>query len=268
MLALLSYYEVAGGEKYLDVVKQLGEWVAINCTDEKIPKGYTGGYEGWEASSKNPSGQKKLTYKATEHNIDLYSAFNRLYRITKDEKWHQRAEFAKGFVLAMWDDKDGKFWTGSNEDGISINKDNVPVDIQAWAVEALFSDNRKYWEGLKYAEKHHEVSGGFDFNEDKDGIWYEGTGQMAVAYCITGQSDKWRKVLNILKDGQHLSGALPSASLAKLTTGFNLPNSTKPWLYFDREHVGASAWFALAQYGLNPFYIMQPGKQKINCVGL
>ena len=31
---------------------------------------------------------------------------------------------------------------------------------------------------------------GYDFNEDKDGVWFEGTGQMAVAYARAGQPSK------------------------------------------------------------------------------
>ena len=42
-------------------------------------------------------------------------------------------------------------------------------------------------------------------------------------------------------------------SIDGLTTGFNL-NSGKPWLYYRRTHVGATAWFILAELGVNPFW--------------
>ena len=80
---------------------------------------------------------------------------------------------------------------------------------------------------------------------------------MAVAYCVTGQIDKWNKVLTVLKAGQHESGALPATNIAQLTTGFPLPNSKEPWLYYNMEHVGASSWYALAEYGVNPFSVMR-----------
>jgi hypothetical protein len=256
MLALLAYYEKYGGDKYLATAKDLGEWVAINCTDERQPRGYTGGFEGWERSASNAIGQQKLTYKATEHNIDLYAAFLRIYEITKLDTWRQRSDIARSFVLSMWDDHEGKFWTGTNPDGITINKEVVPVDIQAWAIQGLGSEGMHYLRALTYVESHHLIEGGFDFNEDRDGIWYEGTSQMAVSYYITGNLDKWKRVTEIVRMAQKKSGAIPATNKSSITTGFNLPNSKEPWLYYAREHLGATGWFALAQLGVNPFAAM------------
>jgi len=39
-----------------------------------------------------------------------------------------------GFVEAMWDAEEGKFWTGTAADGLTINKTVIPLDVQAWAV--------------------------------------------------------------------------------------------------------------------------------------
>ncbi len=255
MLALLSYYEMRGGEKYLNTVKQLGKWVIKNCKNNKSPKGYTGGYEGWERSSRNKEGQKKLTYKSTEHNIDLYSAFSRLYEITHDEKWNNSAEIAKKFVIAMWDDEQGKFWTGTKEDGMSINKDVIPVDIQAWSILALGDDWEPYKRALSYAESNHFLLGGFDFNEKPDGIWYEGTAQMAVAYHVTGQEEKWKKTLRVIEEIQLKSGAILATNANQLTTGFYLSDGSE-WLYYRRPHLGATAWYILARNGTNPFAVM------------
>ena len=44
---------------------------------------------------------------------------------------------------------------------------------------------------LGWAEQHcyTQADGfkGFDFNDDKDGVWFEGTAQMAVAYQMAGK---------------------------------------------------------------------------------
>jgi hypothetical protein len=257
MLGLLAYYEVAGGQQYLAAAEQLGEWVVTNCS--ATAPGYTGGYQGWEASVKNPQGQRKLNYKATEHNIDLYAAFKRLYKQTNQPKWQQRADSAKAFVAAMWDAKQGRFWTGTGDDGLTINQTVIPLDVQAWSVLAFAEAGKAYWPALMYAEKHHAIAGGFDFNEDKDGIWYEGTAQMAEAYAASGQADKWNATLKVLDAAQRPSGAIPAASKDGLTTGFYLSNG-KPWLYFAREHLGASAWYALAKLKVNPFAGMVKSK--------
>jgi len=253
MLALLGYYEVNGRKaadsKYLEAVKYLGEWVTHHCQDNNGPGGYTGGYEGWELPL---PGARKLTYKATEHNIDLFVAFWRLYYLTNDQKWQTRAEHARGFVNQMWEN--GHFWTGTTENGVSINKDVIPLDIHSWAYLARLAGHG----ALDYAETHHRINGGYDFNEDLDGIWYEGTGQMAVAYSQTGiKADKisYSNILAIMHGAQYSHGGLPAASKDGLTTGFLLPDGKTPWLYYHRAHVGATAWLALAEKKVNPFWM-------------
>jgi hypothetical protein len=244
MLALLAYYEKVGGSQYLSAAQQIGEWVEANCRDTRGAGGYTGGVEGWEPN------QTTVSWKSTEHNIDLYVAFERLYGLAGDAKWQGGADHAKRFVLAMWDEADGKFWTGTRDDGVTVNTDVIPLDIQAWAVLALRVEGAPYWRALEYAEGHLKVNGGFDFNQDRDGIWHEGTAQMAVAYQATGQQEKACQLVDLLESAQARfgSGALPASDGDELTTGFD-------WFYFRRAHVGATAWFILAAREANPFWI-------------
>ncbi len=244
MIALLDYYQAAGGKKYLNAAKKLGEWIETNCRDERGAGGYTGGMEGWEPD------QTKLTYKSTEHNIDLYSAFLKLYNITNDAGWQDRANHAKEFVLAMWDGE--KFYTGTKDDGITTNTDPIPLDCQAWSVLALKGIGKPYWPALKYAESHHKTGSGYDFNEDLDGIWFEGTGQMATAYSYVGSTSKWKTIVKFLKSKQNANGGLWAASRDGLTTGFNLADGD-PWLYYKRLHVGATGWMEFALKKFNPF---------------
>lgn len=245
MLALLGYYETYGGEPYLTAALKMGEWIE-NCRDRRGAGGYMGGFSGWEPKP------HLLTYKSTEHNLDLYVAFSRLYAITNDLKWQERATVAKDFTQAMWDDLEGKFWTGTKLDGVNINKDNIPLDVQAWA--PLVLKEQKFWRSLDYSEKKHRVGAGFDFNQDRDRIWYEGTAHMAVAYNQIGQTDKAKTLISTLLEAQAASGGLPAVNQDKLTTGFSLPTG-EPWYYFKRLHVGATAWMVFAEKGVNPFWI-------------
>ncbi len=248
MLALLGYYETYGGAPYLTATEKMGEWVEQNCRDSRGVGGYLGGFSGWET---NP---KLLTYKATEHNLDLYAAFWRLYSITGNPAWKERAMAAKRFVLSMWDEGEGKFWTGTRLDGVTVNRDNIPLDVQAWAPLVLREEGKPYWRSLTYSEKQHRVGGGFDFNQDRDRIWYEGTAQMAVAYQYTGQQDKSKTLMSTLLAAQDSSGGIPAVDRDGLTTGFSLPTG-EPWFYFHRLHVGATAWMVLAERGINPFWL-------------
>ncbi len=138
MLALLAYYDLQGGHQYLVAAERMGDWVRATVAIRRV-RGATPA--GSRAGAQLP---KKLTYKSTEHNIDLYAAFQRLWLMTGEQKWHDRAECAKAFVLAMWDQGQGKFWTGTLEDGKTVNTEAIPVDIQAWALLALREGGEAY----------------------------------------------------------------------------------------------------------------------------
>ena len=253
MIALLSFYEKTREEKYLNSAIILGEWIENNCKDIRGEGGYTGGYKGWEKTANNPQGQTKILWKSTEHNIDIYVAFARLYRLTGDEKWKERALYAKAFVESMWNEKEKHFWTGTLDDGVTINKSNIPLDIQAWAIMALGDG---YKRGIEWAENNCYVEAdgfkGFDFNNDKDGIWFEGTAHMVIAYQIIGEETKantyLRKLRKAQKEAQNANGrGLVAASHDGVTTGFD-------WVYNARLHTGTTAWFIFAELGYNPYW--------------
>ncbi len=243
MIALLSASERLGERRYLALAEKLGGWIEAKCRDERGPGGYTRGLDGWEP---DPT---PLPQKATEHNLDLYVAFQRLHEQTKAEHWRRRALHAKALVEAMWDKDQGKLWTGTRDDGVAVNKDVVPLDIQPWAVLAFRDEAKPYLPALAYAEQHHAVPGGFHYREKlKDGTWYEGTAQMAAAYQLIGQKEKATALLDTIEAAQLPSGAIPAASKDGLDTGFG-------WSYFRRAHVGATAWYILAKLNANPYWL-------------
>ena len=75
IIALLRCYDVSKNETYLDASKRLGNWIYNNCNDSRGAGGYTGGYvdENFDWVL------EKATWKSTEHNIDVYVAFMKLY---------------------------------------------------------------------------------------------------------------------------------------------------------------------------------------------
>ncbi len=281
MIALLSYYEKKGGEKYLEAAIKMGEWIERECRDDRGAGGYTGGYEGWEETANNPEGQAKLLWKSTEHNIDVYVAFMKLYHITKEDVWLDRAIHAKGFVEAMWDAPERHFWTGTLEDGVTINKDILPVDVNTWGLMGLGKED-KYGAGIAWVENFCKVDPcptckeagdywkGFDFSFDhvdasnnKDGIWWEGTAQMCVAYQITGDSDKSDEFLGELRRVQTSANnnnkkGIVAACHDGVTTGFEY--DWGPWVYYNRLHIGAVSWYIFAERTYNPYW-----QVKTNC---
>src|SRR5207245_9846995 len=93
----------------------------------------------------------------------------------------------------------------------TINREVIPVDVQAWTVLALRDEGRNYRRALEYAEANVKVANGFDFNQDRDGIWYEGTAQVAAAYAQIGEMARARTIVDFLKSMQLPDGALPAA---------------------------------------------------------
>jgi hypothetical protein len=269
MLALLNYYQKYGGSQYLSAALGMGNWIVNNTNSATGAGGYTGGVQGWEPTP------EILTYKSTEHNIDVYVAFMKLYEATADPVWRQRAMHAKNFVAAMWNDTDGFFYTGTRDDGKTINTDVLPLDVNTWGFLAL-GEVDKYGRGLTYALSNHYTSEsiggvlfeGFDFNTDKDGVWWEGTGQMVTAlwaqyYFSSGSTQTWSydnatKFRDELREAQTSAPRTNGKGIVatnhdQLTTGFDLPTGG-PWYYFNRLHVGATAWFVFSELQWNPFW--------------
>jgi len=264
IIALLSLYQQTHDSTYLNTSIKLGQWIATNCRDPRGAGGFTGGYQGWEQTANTPQGQTKLTWKSTEHNIDCYVAFFRLYELTGQATWIERALYAKAFVEAMWDSTNGHFWTGTTDDGVTINATNIPVDIQAWGLLAL-GNTPKYGQGLTWVEHNCYLQAdgfkGFDFNNDKDGIWFEGTAQMVAAYQmaknVTGANLFLSELTKAQQTAQNANGqGLVAASHDLVSTGFT-------WTYNARLHVGATSWFVFTELGYNPYWNTATSKANI-----
>jgi len=267
IIALLSYqekYDNHEDSQYLKAAEKMGDWIQIECYDIEDLEGYKGGYDGWEPGDK----QKKVSWKSTEHNLDLYVAFTRLQKATGDKKWREKAEHAKRFVEAMWSKDENRYYTGSN-DGVTPNKSKRPLDVNTWALLVLgITENTKA--AIQWVENNCKVtkdgSEGFDFNDDKDGIWWEGTAQMVVVYKMLGEKNKALKYLNELRRAQSFAPGsngkgIVAASHDGVTTGLMVkgigPDEKEreyEWLYYRRLHVGATAWFIFAELGKNPYW--------------
>jgi hypothetical protein len=108
---------------------------------------------------------------------------------------------------------------------------------------------------ILWAESHHGVDGGFDFNDDRDGMWIEGTAQASLVCRALGQTEKAEAMLRIIKEHVSPGGLLFATNHDSFTTGLAVgPQSdTADFLYHRWPHLGATAWAALAEIGWNPF---------------
>jgi hypothetical protein len=168
----------------------------------------------------------------------------------------------------MWDDINGCFYTGTTPDGMQPNLDNYPLDPQTWYIQALQDTSSLYTHSMAWAKNYCYIENftspeyaaplwGFDFNYDRDGIWYEGTAQAALSYKMISQCDFADSLLLACEYAQthgpqNDRRGIVAADHDNLSTGFT-------WQYHNRLHVAPTAWYIFAKLGVNPYYL-----QKIN----
>ena len=246
-LALLTVAGTAQDDPYRAAAARLARW-ARDMLDPRPPAGFIGGLYGYDDTA------ELLTWKSTEHNTDLAAVFDWLSRLEPGEGWDADAQVARAFVAAHWDPATEHFWVGTTPDGVTPNRLNAGLDAQLWPL--LLADAPATWRAsLRYVETHQAVSSGFDFNDDRDGIWWEGTAQAALTYRAIGRVEESDRLLSAINGQFSPSGFIWASSTVRLTTGFALSPASQvdDFYYYRLAHLAPTAWAALAATGWNPF---------------
>lgn len=204
-LALVQLAHTTKHPPYLLGALRVAHWIVDHTYSTSGLGGYTfGETAGLEG------------HKSTEHNIDVYSLFRLLARLTHDQTWTARARHAWDFVESVWNAADDFFWTGS-DDGAAINKreTQLPEDVQSWSW--LAARSAQYGAALDWAATNLATTdtplrrnsalrgncsvtgvgfasgtlltdtrttiGGASWNPKPDdaAVWFEGTAQLALA---------------------------------------------------------------------------------------
>jgi hypothetical protein len=282
MLALLALYERTNNPKYLNAADDLGNFIRT-VRDETVSeytcpqRGFPGGLDAIE----DVNGPKHEHFYSAEHNIDIYAAFRLMHELTADPKWLEDANDAKALVYSLWDESVQGFRAGLDEKcGLNVNMDQLPLDVQAWVVLGIPGTLEMFPDVLVCPEEHHRTTctipddklpsrlqtgtglilEGYDFNNDTDGIWLEGTAHMATAYAWAGDINQAQTLCDVLNTAQQVlpfhRSELPepyqqpyglvAACSDGTTTGFG-------FVLMQRLHIGATAWNVFAQLGFNPF---------------
>ncbi len=250
-LALCRLYQalVRANQPAADILaaaKSIGNWIQTHSVDTRGAGGYTSGF--------SPK-QVALTYKSTELNVDIHALFTMLATLDSSATWTPRAAHALAFVNSMWNASGGFFWVGTGNDGVTLNKDFKPEDVQSWTYLATLAASHAG--SIDWANANlHRVDGSFSgvcFSDaDKKGVWFEGTAHMASAMLVrngAGDAARAQTYLSSIELAQATAVAgstqgVPAAS-RKLPTGDG-DN------YFVALHIGATGWYCLAKQGGNP----------------
>lgn len=261
-MALAHLAHVTGEEKYLDGAERIGDWLIKETWNTVGPGGFTGGYN---------SQAERIEWKSTEHNIDMVGLFGMLHQLTWDRKWACAKFHARRFVHSMWDRREGRFHIGTTDDGVTINRSEfIPEDTQSWGYLAMRSN--RYRRGLDWnianlevtdhSNPDHPIRGvGYakqinpkmlDHNDDT--VWLEGNAHMALALKVSGRRRHLERAClyldNIRLEQLHGDDADGKGIPAGSTKGYAGGED----LYFSSLHTGATAWYIMAEQGLNPFH--------------
>lgn len=247
-LALLTLEQATHDPRYRQGAARLARWTLAGFVDDRRPAGIVGGLYGYDVAP------QRLAWKSTEQNTDWAAVFDWLARLEPDAGWQQPAQRARGFVASQWESDAGRFLVGTLPDGTTPNHVNSGLDAALWPL--LLRDAPAEWrDSMSDVARRYAVGAGFDFNDDRDGIWWEGTAQAALVYRVLGRIEDAGRLLAALA-GQFSPGGLVWATdRPRITTGLALsPQSMRDdFYYFHLPHLGATAWTALAALGWNPF---------------
>lgn len=235
---------------YIDAAVKMADFLLTMKSSEG---GFTAGCEGWDED------QKKVTYKSTEHNIDLITAFKVIADAVSEKdplkasRYREASDHAKDFVFSMYDQKLHCFYTGTEDDGKTISKGVIPLDANSLAILTFGEELDDVYDILSFIKTRIAVGSGFDFSAgDLDGIWNEGTAQMAICYSLLGDDERYEAIINYLNTQIRPDGSIPAADRDGVSTGFIISGSAILWEYNNTQSIGATSWFAFAQMKFNP----------------
>ncbi|QNK00384.1 hypothetical protein [Dyella telluris] len=246
-LLLLTVYDHTHDRRYLDGATAQLHWIQAH-TLGSAPPAYEGGVFGYD------NAQRQQHWKATEHNLDVYAAATWAGRESGDAALVRQAAIAKGFVTSMWDASQHRFLVGTLDDGKTLSRDKSGIDAQVWPLLA-FNPHPAEWDHVwAWVESQHRSGDGYGYRRQPDGVWTEGTAQVATAMQASGKpvpDALWR----LLVSQRSTAGMLYATPQERIATDFAIgPTSTEAdFFYYHLPHLGATAWAALAAKAWNPF---------------
>jgi len=246
-LLWLTVYDTTHDRRYLDAAVAQLRWIRAHASSN-APDAYEGGVFGYD------NAQRAQHWKATEHNVDVYAAAVWADREAGDTTLTSQAKVAGDFVRSMWSPAEHRFFVGTLDDGKTLSRDKSGLDAQAWpllAFDAHPSDWNQVW---TWIDTQHRSGNGYGYRRQPDGVWTEGTAQVAAALQASGKPVP-ETLWQLLAAQRGPDGLLYATPQARIATDFAIgPTSTyADFFYYHQPHLGATAWTALAAKGWNPF---------------
>ncbi len=247
-LALLTLDQATGRAEYRNVAAALLGWIGSHTADAPGPAGYAGGLSGFDGA------QRALTWKSTEHNIDIAAAATWLDRLAPDPAIRAMAARAKNFVSSRFRTPPGMFLLGTTPDGADADPSHLALDVQLWPVLGVPDAPPAWRSAVGFADAHLRRGDGMTFAGIGTNRWTEGTAQAALTFRALGADSLADTFLAGLPAHASPSGLLYATSAGDVPTGLMVEaDGGDAFTYAHRPHLGATAWAALAAQRWNPF---------------
>lgn len=237
LIALNQYKALTGNARYDSLSSSLSSWL------HTLQDADGGLFAGYDANG------NLLNYKVTEGNIDAFNAIggytpfhSNLLDWLEQDRWD-----ASEKILVSWPTNPAYLYA---------------LDLHPWSyslfpdfpITALSTTDR-------FLTTQTSTSGvsitGYCFDVDKDVVWLEGTGQMALAYGLANNgSEKEFYLSEIEKLVMSSSKYENSAGFPYASNQGTAYGADPLWSTADTEiAISSGAWYLFAKQGFNPFSV-------------
>ncbi len=240
LMAINNYHEATGNHRYTRMATELENWIrSLQDTDG----GLWGGFK--------PDGSR--IHKITEGILDAYNAVpgydafhENILQFLADQRWDADVR------ALIADPSDARY--------------RFALDLHAWGFLALEDfpastlDDAYRFLNSQTASINNQSTKGYCFDEDKDAVWLEGTGQMILAFHEAGRTNKVDEfIVEMEKMLIYSETHSEYAGLPYTTTQSGTAFGLSPlWdTADDQPAVSSSVWYVLGKMGFNPFGIEQ-----------
>ncbi len=238
LIALNNYKALTGQSTYDLLVSEIGNWLmGLQDSDGGLFAGYA-------------ADNSLLDYKVTEGNIDAFNAINGYSSFHSD--------LLNFLATERWDDMDNNLvaWPGNPDYLYALDNHSWSYCIfEDYPISTLYSAER--FLTTRTATINGLQITGYDIDEDKDAVFMEGTGQMALAFAIAGlqiETDYYlTEMEKLLTPSANYDNAHGFPYASNPGTGFG---NTPLWTGADTNiAISSGAWYVFATYGFNPFAV-------------
>ncbi|MBI4003835.1 MAG: hypothetical protein HY353_02330, partial [Candidatus Omnitrophica bacterium] len=209
--------------------------------------------------------QEVVTEAVTEHNALAYVLFTRLFDLTGESRFRLNAAHAKHFLEEVaWDASGGKFWAGTSNQRVNaaaLVEDAQSLPLLALGRAALYGSALDWVDQTLRVSAGEQISDGFsgydagihlDTDAQPDGIWFQGSAQMTLAYQVAQHSGNADYYLTKLDEAQHHPRGDGQSIVEASHDGVS--SGVAGHAYYASPHVGTTAWYLLAKRRSNPLW--------------